>query len=295
MDMRRIEVMIGGAQKAGTTTLKNWLAQHPEVCSHVSREFTYFVNDEEYASGNEQAYARYFRHCGLSQSVLLAKSVGVMYSVEAIGRLKEHNSEVQLVVVLRNPVDRAYSAYWFARRTGLEDLEQFENAVKAGTDRFKGDWVRERTCAYLSRGEYVHFLPALFGAFGEALSIYILEDLKEEPLRVCKQILRRVGIASVDEINVAGHSNPAAIARSEKLARWVHSDQMALRFLKGMIPNRWKDRLRSSLQRWNRAGERIPPMEAEIRDWLHEYYQPYNEALAELIDRDLAHWNARQS
>jgi len=55
-NFKLIDLMIIGAQKAGTTSLKNYLGEHPEICTHERIEFMFFVNEQEYKQGYKKIF-----------------------------------------------------------------------------------------------------------------------------------------------------------------------------------------------------------------------------------------------
>lgn len=285
-----IDIMIGGAHKSGTSSLKDLLSQHPEVCSHGTREFTYFVNEDEFQRGYAEVFSEYFGNCEPFTRSILAKSVGVMYLYEAARRVNQHNSEILFVVMLRNPVERAYSAYWFARQMGLEDIPDFEKALHADPSRFGGDWIRERTCAYLKRGEYDRFIPPLRELFGERMMVYLIEDLIERPEDLCCEVLARVGLDDCGTLDYSQRSNPGRRARSEKLARAMRSSNGIAQLIKLFVPGQWRKKLKQYVRKINREDAGIPPINEDTRVWLSNYYRSHNENLSRLIDRDLSHW-----
>lgn len=291
----RIALMIAGAHKAGTSSLKSWLSWHGAICTHASREFTYFVNASEYEQGYEAASHRYFGHCPLAQVRLLAKSVGVMYSEVAVSRLKTHNPDVSLVVVLRNPTDRAVSAFHYARRMGLEPEPDFMTAIRRGPDRFGGDWVRAGTCDYLGRGLYGPALQRLFSAFGrDQVTILLLEDLKSRPAAACAATLAPLGLSWDLDVEEWVVRNPGGAARSQLLSKLSGMRRGDLGFVGRIFPRAWYRRGKLLLRKLNRGGGELPPASEQARQFLMDYYRAPNEELARLIDRDLSHWNGRQ-
>jgi len=296
MIIHPIQMMIIGAQKAGTSSLLRYIAQHPEICTHNQREFHYFADDLEYAKGYSSAFRRYFKWEQLDGQVLLAKNAGLMYLSEAMRRVRDHNPDIHLVLSLRHPVDRAYSAYWFARRRGLEDLDTFEAAIKADPSRFGNDLSKQRLCAYLEKSVYVKYLIELFGLFHkEQIHVFLLEDIKQDPIGVCQTLYRLY-----DEIDSAftpqtdRRHNVAAQARSEALARLMWSKETFSGFkymLRRILPGWVVDRIRKALVHINQKDFVPPPMNPETRIELINYFKPFNAQLSELLGRDLSHWD----
>lgn len=287
--MKPIDIMIVGAEKAGTSSLQKYLAQHPKIASHTRREMTYFVSDEEYALGYETVAARYFESS--DAPVILAKSVGVMYLPAVLQRLHGHNPAVRVVVCLRNPVTRAYSSYWFSRRMGWEDLPTFEEALRADPARFHGDPVREHACAYLERSTYVTHIQNIYALFPrEQVHIFLTDDLKSDVKGVCNSIFQAAGLEPFT-VNAEREHNVAAQPKSVGLARWLSSTSPLKRALRKLVGSRARDRLKSRLREMNEELFTPPPIAEATRQRLNAHFKPYNDQLSGLIGRDLSAWD----
>lgn len=286
-----IQLMIVGAEKSGTSSLSRYLEQHPNICSHEQREMTYFVNDEEYAQGYAKTYPRYFSKCKNDQSILLGKNVGVMYWPEAVKRLWNHNPNCQLVAILRNPVDRAYSAYWYARRMGWEDLESFEEAIAAEPIRFKEGGLKRRYCAYLDRGIYHKQLAVLFEHFERnQVHVFLFEGLKSDPVGMCHKIYKAVGIDADYIPQVSGQYNKAAIPRSPVLSKLLSSAHPLKRAVRKLLSDRVSFLIREQIRLLNEKTLSPPLMKPETRAYLGEYFMSPNLELGKLLGRDLSQW-----
>ena len=291
-----IELLIAGAAKAGTTSLKEYLGQHHGICTHRERGISFFDNDAEYEAGYARAFDRYFGDLYSDDNVLVAKSVRVLYSTRAMERLSLHNPAVQIVVSLRDPVDRAYSDYWYARRRGWETLSTFEGAIQAGRDRFPKDSRLRERCAYLERSLYIDHLRNLLRYFSrDQVHIFLLEDVQSEPAEVFGRLFSLFDCldASFAPMLERRH-NLAALPRSDVVARSLSSERELpwLRWiLRRALPNKTRQRMRSFLVAANEKTFAPPPIALRTRERLVEYFRPYNDLLAELMGRDLAHWN----
>ena len=80
-----IDLLIVGAQKAGTSSLLRYLAQHPQICTHQQPEMNYFVDENDYKKSFSAALSRYFP-CIHNENtkVIAAKSVGILDSTKYI-------------------------------------------------------------------------------------------------------------------------------------------------------------------------------------------------------------------
>ena len=96
--------MIIGAQKAGTTSLKNYLGEHPQIVTHPHTECSFFASDDEYNEGFEKGFVRYFGgEKDFQDKVIVGKNVTISFREFALKRLAQHNPNCKIVFILRNP------------------------------------------------------------------------------------------------------------------------------------------------------------------------------------------------
>ncbi|MCL4840105.1 MAG: sulfotransferase domain-containing protein, partial [Thermoanaerobaculia bacterium] len=266
--MEPIKIMIAGAQKAGTSSLLQYLGQHPDICIHRQLEFVFFFSDFQYPKGYEYSFREYFPHAAPGQ-ILLAKHAMLMYSETAIERLYDHNSNASLIALLRNPIDRAYSAYWFARSRGWEDIPTFEEAIRAEPRRIREDgWLKWRNNAYLENGKYAFHLERIQKYFGaEKTRVYLIEDLKTDPGRIFRQVFEMAGVSQDFAPDISNKHNPSTLARSEKFAQWFAFFLNPRNKVKGMVkqilPSHLRRDMREYVKRANTSELVPPPMAAE--------------------------------
>lgn len=177
------DFLIVGAQRCGTTALYKTLVQHPGVMPAGLHKGIHFF-DTDYQRGPEW-YRAHFptraaralkeRRTGVPQ-ITGEASPYYMFHPAVPARMAHDLPDARFIVVLRDPVERAYSAYTHERARGFEDLE-FEAAVDAEPERLAGEEerlladpgyvsVRHQHNAYLSRGRYVEQLERLSAAVG---------------------------------------------------------------------------------------------------------------------------------
>lgn len=154
-------LFIIGAQRSCTTYLFNILDEHPEVCmaKPVKPEPKYFMN---FANGDQSYntyHSKYFINAG-NVSWLGEKSTSYIESEEALFSIKRLLPDATILVMLRNPVERAISNYCFTRDHGLEPYD-FERALQEERSRIH-IWHKAGTSvspyAYTERGKYTQYL-----------------------------------------------------------------------------------------------------------------------------------------
>ncbi len=306
--VRKIQLMIVGAQKSGTSSLLRYLAQHPDIHTHAQPEMTFFLQAREYTRGYEWAFNKYFasEHTDneIGDKQLIAKNVMVMHSPEVMQRIYEHNPEIHLVVLLREPVARAYSAYWWARRRGWENIKTYEEALAAEEARINEDWFKWRQCAYQSNGVYYPHVKNLITQFGASRVHCILtDDLKADAAAVCQQLFDYIGVSTDFRAVIGERHNQAAMPRSERFnflfTQFLASHNPLRKIIRKLVPDATAYKLRKAVLDWNDKPQKdtesvTPPLNPETREHQMAYFKPFNEQLADLLNRDLSSWNSTQ-
>lgn len=301
----KIQLMIVGAQKSGTSSLLRYLAQHPDIHTHAQSEMTFFLQEREYRRGYEWAFAKYFAgersHEEIGDKHLTAKNVMVMHSPEVMQRINEHNPEMHIAVLLREPVARAYSAYWWARRRGWENIKTYEEALAAEEARLNESWFKWRQCAYQYNGIYYPHIKNLITQFGSSrVHCFLTDDLKENAEVVCQQLFKHIGIGADFKPSISERHNQATMPRSERFnfffTQFLASHNPLRRAIRKLVPDATAYKLRKAILDWNEKPEKNthwtpPPLNPQTRQQQMAYFKPFNEQLAELLGRDLSAWN----
>ena len=210
----RIDLMIGGAQKAGTTSLKAYLAQHPEIKTHPQVECSFFQDDAQYFEGNAFLEQKYFSGSDAGKK-LLAKHATLYRSQKALERFRNDHPSAHLVLLLRDPVERAYSSYLHQLKMRQEVhsfSEVLDRLFDPEADANKWRW---RYNIYLGLGCYASFLETIFSIFHkEQVSLFLTERLEREPQMVCREIQERLGVDPFFQPETSREENRASVPRS---------------------------------------------------------------------------------
>lgn len=283
-----IHSLIAGVKKAGTSSLYHYLGQHNDLEVHKTNEIPYFVEDHIYERGWKSVRKQYYGNVG-NDSNLIAKSVGVCYYSKARKRLKNHNPECNVIMILRDPVERAYSSYWYTRRRGGEDRKDFDKIVKKIIDGGEEKRFRE----YISRGRYAEQIKIMKSLFGD-VKVIILDDLKDRPIGACKNIFEFIGIEKQFTPNVEEKKNESKDVHSQKIAKLIkyvfRENNLIKRKLRRYVSSSVARKVRSVIERCNETDFTPPPMSKDIRCMMAEYYEPYTQELESMLDRSLDHW-----
>ena len=248
------DFLIIGSMKSGTTSLYDYLTQHPAVYSASQKEI-YFFN---FNYGRGLNYYRSFFPTLLQKKVSQARHQQFMcgeatpfyiYHPACPERVKESLPQAKVIAILRNPIDRAYSHYQHRSRMGLERLS-FAEAIAQEEERLHNPGPQAGPQAYYHRlvsygyttiGRYAEQLPAWFEQFPpEQRLILSTEALQEDPATTYRQTLDFLGLT------------PWQLAQFKKL---------------NVAP--------------------YDPLPAPLRQQLADHFRPHNQRLYELLGRDL--------
>ena len=293
---RKIDFLIIGAQKSGTTTLYNWLGQHPDIFLPSIKEILYFAKDEFYEQG--EGYLDVFYKKLNEEKVVGGAYVHLMYFSHTAKRIYNYNPNMKLIAVLRNPVDRAYSAYWFARANGWETETSFDKALAREPERLIGTYQEQAELTYIAHGKYAEQIQAYLGFFTKKqIFVLLTEELRNQPNATMKKVFQFLDVApKVNNLDFEHYSNQASYPRFLNLQRFLMSKEDTWyktigRKLMSTSTRIWiRKHIIRTFVRWNRQPFQYPPMNPETRRRLQILYAPYNKELGVLIGKDLQHW-----
>ena len=192
--------LILGAQKAGTTALYAYLRWHPGITGPSWKEVSYF--DRHYRRG--EAWYRGHFPLRAGERLVGEASPGYVFHPLAPERVRATVPMAKLIVLLRDPVDRAHSQYHHEVALGREPLS-FDAAIEAEPGRTAGEEERMVNQpgyfshawwdhAYLARGRYAEQLERWFAVFPrEQLLVVASDDLASKPAETYAEILGFLG------------------------------------------------------------------------------------------------------
>jgi len=230
--------MIIGAQKAGTTSLQNYLNEHPEILGHPQIEFGFFKDDAMYANGYEKEFSRHFTAGNINTAkAVVAKNTGMYDSEKALERLRQHNPDCKLVFIVREPVSRAYSSYSMEKFNGLltRDFSEIKDVIEE--KRFDDMMYR----FFIRLGLYSEFLKSIYKFFPEnQVKIVLFEKLGKDPAGVCREIFQWLNIdpsftpSTEKEYNKT--QKPKSVLVSNILMRLRSNDNVIKKVAKKVLP-----------------------------------------------------------
>ena len=191
-------LLIVGVPKSGTTSLFEYLVQHPEICGSAVKEPGYFtqfhpLHDPTQPAASLTWYEEQFSACRGERYALEATpsySYGGQPVIDAIRRVL---GSPKVVLSLRNPTERLWSAFVFQRAQGhLPGIDSFDQYLRIVQERHADGSDRSGTSRLqgLAIGFYGEFVPAWLEAFGDDLRIIYAEDLASRTGDVLEDLYR---------------------------------------------------------------------------------------------------------
>ena len=192
----RVDFVIGGAQKGGTSALDSFLRQHPEICMPTTRKELHFFDREE-ENRDYKKYHRNFKPKKNQHRVIGEASPIYMYWETAPYRIWKYNPQMKWILALRNPVERAFSAWNMESKRDHEKLP-FAEAIEKEAERCRMALpVQHRVYSYIDRGFYAHQVRRLFNIFGkESCLVLLSEELRNEHQKTLRRVFEFIGVDS---------------------------------------------------------------------------------------------------
>ena len=247
------DFLIIGASKSGTTSLWNYIAQHPNVFPNYKgkKEIQYFDQkiNKNFPQGSNKNLRWYKAHFPTREDlskktneinatkVLVGEATpGYLFHPLSPPQIKTLMPNVKLIVLLRNPIKRAFSHYQHEYRVGRENLS-FEEAVKAECSRISGSYEKIMSqknffCpeyhyhSYLERGKYYEQLVRWYNYFPKDRFLIIKsEELFENPEAVYKKVLKFLDLPAYEKTEFEkmnqGSYNMPRTADFENIIQWL--------------------------------------------------------------------------
>lgn len=212
-------VVCVGVMKAGTTSLYGLLRQHSQVCVTEKKETGFFYQKDLYKKGYEWFLEECFPKYALDQ-LLFEADPNYMYFSRCIARIHHCNPEAKIIVMLRNPADRAFSHYMMMKKWALEELS-FEEACAAEQDRIlMGEW-QQAHFGYVDRGRYAKQVDAIRQFFPREQVYYVLfEEFVQDQQSVLDRLREWLGLQPQPFHPV--NENVASRSKNQLLTKLLH-------------------------------------------------------------------------
>lgn len=222
----KVDFVICGTQKGGTAALDMYLRGHPEVCMANKKEVHFFDNEDAFRAGTPD-YSNFHsffspepRHKVIGEATPI-----YMYWRDAPRRIWQYNPDMKLIVLLRNPIDRAYS-HWNMEKSENRDSSSFWDAIHSEEERCREALpYQHRVYSYIDRGFYLEQLRRLWAFFPRKQVLTLKnEELRKNPNETLQKIFAFLGVRPLPLINAVNvESFPYSSSMSERERSYLRS------------------------------------------------------------------------
>ena len=293
-------LFIPGAGKSGTSSLHGYLDSHPQISMSTVKE-PHFWSDPKFNTLGNNEFEAYQSLFNSDSKIRGESSTGYLFFEDFIVNIKKYYStSPKFIIVLRNPIDRLYSHYWWLRGIGSE-TSSFKEAVLKDFD------ITPHQSLQLPEHHYKNYYQ--FGLYGKQIqkfyknfgkdNIHIItsELLSSQTLETINSCFSFLGVESLNNIQVQ-KSNTTIILRYP----WIYKNikKAALRksklkqVLKPVFPKAIRKELNENLYplvyKLTATKKKYPELSQKDRQWIKELYFNDISLLKTITNMDFQEW-----
>ena len=287
-----------GAQKAATTSVYSWLAQHPEICAPMSvKDYAFFTRDEFYAKGFSHLSNFYSDELN-NEKIVLQGSVHYIFFEKALKRIQEFNPNSKFILIVRNPIERAISAYQYALKFNYENLP-IKEAFAKEEERLKDSDVRTLSeLTYKHHGLYYKQIQTFLKYFKEEqLKVVLYDDVSENSNQVVEELFTFLNIDQGFIPEFKSLNNTGDI-KNKTFQKIVFGNGALRNFLvkkvfKSIISDSLKAKLRWKIIHLNTKEKQSTYLDAideDLKNELISFFKQDIEHLEVYLSKDLSSW-----
>jgi hypothetical protein len=274
----RVNTLIIGAGRSGTTTLYSYLKGHSNVCFSYIKEVPYFSLTEHFAKG-EKYYHSFFRNCEKSP-VIASADTYLLMDYEAISRVHAYNPHMKILVMLREPLARAYSSYNYSVNFGHHHAYgSFLDSIKLEREIAREpDIVRRNNLGHFYGSLYYKHMAQWARVFSrDQMFLMRTHDLKDHPEKLFSELCAFLGIPPQEwEIQ---QTNVAAAPKNKSLEKlFMDRNTLPRKLVRKVLPRPVKNLLMRSgmvdkLHRANRKEQMAPPLSSGEKELAMPFFR----------------------
>jgi hypothetical protein len=241
------------------------------------------------AVGTLEEYGKLF--AGVTNQIAIGESsTTYLDSVTAPALIKEHVPDAKIIVVLRNPVERAYASFMHLRRDGAEPEADFRRALALEDQRVADKW--SFLWHYKGRQYSYDKLKRFIDLFGhDKVRVYLYEDLKKDNAAVVTDVCRFLGVRDDFRVDTTMRHNVGGTPKNELFHKVLHWKGGLRSMMRRVLGARFSKLIKTKLKE---ANLERPEMPKGVRAELVDAFESDILRVQELIGRDLSPWLRRE-
>ena len=201
-------LLIVGAAKSGTTSLHNYLKQHPEIFMSKHKEPHFLINKEIGENRIPKAVKKLNEYSSLFDGSDTFKYKGessamyLQFPNITIKNIKKYlEKDIKIIIMLRNPIDRAFSGYQHVKRFNIDEELTFEQALEVCEDRYFKQTSLTPATRYIHIGMYYDFVKKFMHSFSDQIHVIIYDDFIADTQNELSKVFSFLKVNKI-EINI---------------------------------------------------------------------------------------------
>jgi len=288
-------LLIVGAAKSGTTSLHNYLNQHPEVFMCNPKEPHFLINKEigveriPVGISNFQEYENLFEEGKHKKFRGESSVMYLMYPEIVIPKIKDLlGYDAKIIIMLRNPIERAYSGYQHVKRYNVKEELDFENALATSEERYFTREDMTPASRYKELGLYFKQVKSFLQEM-KNVHIIIYDDYQQDFQEEMNKVFAFLEISQVKINADQRHMVGGWQWENESMKKMMMKKSPLKTLLKIIIPFKsLRKKVRQYLQSKNTTN--VPKMSLKTKYMLKQFYKNDVQKLSDLLNRDLNYW-----
>jgi len=292
----RVNILIIGAGRSGTTTLSKILENHSQVCFSKIKEVHYFSIDDLFARGEK--YYHSFFPCHADKKIIASADTYLLPAHKAIQKIKDYNPDIKIIVMLRNPVDRAYSSYNYSINYGYhKEYQLFIHSIKKEENIEKEEnIVQLNNLGHFYCSLYYLHLSEWLKILDKKNFLFLPFDLIKNDIEELKKRLSNFLNIDIQEFNNVDNTkkhNANAVPKSKIFEQFLlNRDNPVRKFIRNVFPESLKKKIIHSnivdkIHNINRKSSDYKPLSSEERKKAEEFFKKDLEMLKNITNVNL--------
>ena len=287
--MRKVDFFIIGAPKAGTTSLYHYLNEHSEIEMSSQKEPDFFsdqsLQDQKLYYGKDRIDTIEKYHSLFEREDVILRgdaSVSYLFYKDVPDKIIKYNPSAKIIIMLRNPIDRAFSHYLMDYRLGLIS-ENFETIIQKKSNHKNANLFYQQ---YIEVSEYAKQIKRYLEVFSKEKIYFIdYEDFKNNTSDIVNRVFIFLGLNDNTQPSLKKKYNTYT-APKNNIIRYVYSFVFFRKILANILPKKLTDSIRDLFFR----SDKKPKLSEVTRNFLKKYFESDVRELSELLNKDFTKW-----
>jgi hypothetical protein len=286
--MKLPNFLVVGAAKSGTTSLFDYLCQHPEIYGPTVKEPGYLLSDNRFSHVHSQKeYEKLFKKSDNFKAVGEG-TVSYLADPKSPELIKEYLGDVKILIMLRNPIDMSYSLWKHLKRDLNEELGYFEAIEEWDKRKVSNEFVNSRLAIdwdYIGRAKFYNQVKRFIEGFSQ-VKVVFFEDFRKDNRAFYDDICQYLGVKEGVEIDFKV-VNQAFKPKSKSFQKLLMKRNPVKELIKKVLPLSFLVKIKYQVLKVNEAKDDTQPLSGEERIKVKKMLESDVKMLSELLGRDL--------